>query len=305
MIAAVALVVLVPTLTVLAVRHQHHSQPAAAGVSTNPADLVGVEWQLIRSADAKGVSQPAPTGVLQQLLSFDGEGGISFTVNCNSAGGDVKLSRGKLAVSQTATNTMGCARGGDNSMTLLEAPPAAKVSWQIADHVLTLTAADGRKLIFAVRTSIYPSEYPASTSITIVEGKHGTADYRLSYLPANAKHVWFSLEARDAPGEGWSESGTAQVIGWTGPEPDWNGGCQPIDIAGERYLAGWATANAARVTVRSGKTGSGVTVALHKLTGTGGLQVYGGFVGQAPKGSTVSIYDSRGTLLGKPCPFGV
>jgi heat shock protein HslJ len=302
--AVAALVLLVPAVTVLVVRDQHHAQPAAAaGVSTDPANLIGIEWVLTSYVGADGVSHPAATGAQQQTLRFDMKGGISFTLDCNDAGGAVTLSPSKLVLGQIAITDVGCGRG-DNSMSLLAGPPATTLTWQLADHVLTIASSDGPKLNFAVQTSLFPPESPHSTSITIDEGKRGTADYRLFYMPSPEKNVGFQIEWRDAPGAPWNKDGSAEDVGWTGPQPDWNGGCQPIDLAGERYLAGWATAEAARVSVHT-SAGGDVDVPLHKLKSTGGLQVYGGFIGQAPKGSTVSIYDSKGMLLGRPCPFGV
>jgi hypothetical protein len=57
--------------------------------------------------------------------------------------------------------------------------------------------------------------------------------------------------------------------------------------------------------VRNIRTGAIINVPLRQLTNAGGLVAYGGFIGDAPKGSTISVYDAHGTLLGKPCPFGI
>ena len=67
---AAALVLLVPTVTVLAVRH-HHSQPATAmGVSTNPTDLFGIEWQLTSYTGKDGVTRDFTSGRVKTFGKF-------------------------------------------------------------------------------------------------------------------------------------------------------------------------------------------------------------------------------------------
>jgi hypothetical protein len=224
----------------------------------------------------------------------------NYVPGCNYVSATVTITPGVIVVGPPGSTLMAC-----NEVEAMRMLSSATLTWQITNHVLTIASGDGQKLVIVVRPSIYPSNYPGSPAITIAEGHIGTADYRFYYVPARDMYVGLNFESRGAPGEPWGSSGVSEQVGWTGPQPDWNGGCQPVTIGHNRYLTGWATQDAAKVTVHNIRTDADVDVPLHQLTDTGGLVAYGGFIGDAPRGSTVSIYNADGKLLGKPCPFGL
>jgi heat shock protein HslJ len=213
LLSAIAVAVLgIPILTVAVIRSDRPSRDASQTprVSTDPRDLVGVEWLLSKYVTASGVTQQARTGRGEATLRFDGKGHLDYIPGCNQAGGAVSISPGRLEIGRTQITLVACAEV--EAMYMLS---RATLSWQIIDHVLTIAKDDGRKLIFVVRPSIYPSAYPGSSAITIEAGEIGTANYRFYYGPAHGKYVSLGLEYRTAPGAPWGVSADFRGAGWT------------------------------------------------------------------------------------------
>jgi heat shock protein HslJ len=198
LLSAIAVAVLgIPILTLAVIRSDRPSRDASptSQVSTDPRDLVGVEWLLSKYVTASGVTQQARTGRGEATLRFDGKGHFDYIPGCNQADGAVSISPGRLEIGRTVITLVACA--DVDAMHMLS---RATLSWQIIDHVLTIAKDDGQRLIFVVRPSIYPSDYPGSSAITIEEGKIGTANYRFFYVPAHGKDIWLGFEYRTAPG---------------------------------------------------------------------------------------------------------
>lgn len=118
----------------------------AAEATTPPAsdsDLVGTRWRLVRIEQADG-DTVSMTGVGRRraLLTVE-RGSIGFDTTCNTGGGNAKVVRDQLHLSQVFTTQRACLDDrGEIEKAVLAVLGQPRVDWEITDTRLRLTVGD-------------------------------------------------------------------------------------------------------------------------------------------------------------------
>ena len=294
--AAITLILILAGLAVATTRTTGHLAVPPAGSSTDPADLIGVDWLLSQYVTPDGVTH-ASHATSAAGVSFSATNQFGFTDGCNDYGGSIAISAGTLTIGDLAGTLVGCPRE----------PPIVEVlqhevTWYITRRVLTITAHSGEQLIFVVRSSPYPSVYPGSTAVAFLSGHKGTAIYRLYYKQTEPGSFYLTGDLRQSPQRQWQGiGGGEQKIGWRGPVPDRLQGCYAATFARDRFTTGWATAKTKRVVVRNSRDTTVTDIPLYDLPGTGNLRVFAGFTHHLQGVTTIHAYDAAGKPLGPGC----
>lgn len=266
-------------------------------LDADPAGLVGIEWQLASLRDHG--KRWGGLAEYDAVLRFDGRGHVSGNDGCNFFGRAVEIRDGELDVGGGMQTLMGCLGPRyELSKVVGTALREGTVSWFVQQEHLYLGEREAVRLVYRVRPSIYPSDQAGSGLLTIIAGQHGTGDYRLTYR-AGGGSVALDFESRDAPGAGWGFAGMQEESTWHGPEPN-PMLCMHSNVGTDRFVFGLITSAVDRIVFRRPDTGDEVELPIHPLEDAGNFSAYGDFVGDPPRGSTVSAYDRDGHLLGPP-----
>ena len=154
--AVAALLLAIPVGSVVAIRAgSHHATVASA----DPSELYGTSWTLSRyvtldPSTGKIVSESVASTSAAPTLQFTGRDGYHYFA-CTEVTGLVNILTGVLEFKSGSSNLVGC-RSSDarvnaeiTGMSLLSVQP---LNWQISDHLLTISAADGQQLTFVSGT---------------------------------------------------------------------------------------------------------------------------------------------------------
>ena len=296
--AAITILVILAGLGVATTRTTGHLAVPQAGSSTDPADLIGVDWLLSEYVTPDGVTHASHSQPRAAGIGFSETKLLGITDGCNSQSAPLTLSPGRLSIGELSSTTMGCPAE----------PPIDEVlgdgylSWQITGHMLTIAALDGQRLIFVVRSSPFPSVYPGSDAVPFASGHRGNAIYRLYYTQFAPGSFDLTGDLRQSPHREWQRIGGGQQnIGWRGPVPDRLQGCSASTFAGDRFVEGWATSLTKRVVVRNSRDSTVTEIPIYHLPGTGNLRVFAGFTHHLQGVTTLSAYNAAGKPLGAPC----
>lgn len=114
----------------------------------------------------------------------------------------------------------------------------------------------------------------------------------------NDSRIALLLEYRDSPDDGIRESFTTLTPERQGPQPD-PMSCMNAVVDDDRFIAGLASGDVARMTFRLLGTDREVDLPLYRLAGTP-VRVFGGLVGDPLPGSQIVAYDAVGAEMGPP-----
>ncbi|MEP7020974.1 MAG: META domain-containing protein [Pseudonocardiales bacterium] len=132
---------------------------AAPPPTTDPKAVVDVGWRL-SAVTQDGPNSSSGTSVAADApLKFDGHGRFTFSDGCNSGGGVVTVTAGKMAFSGHVSTLIACPGIDPVQTRVISRMFDAEVSWSIKDGQLTITKAGVGSLTYA-----QPSALPSTGS---------------------------------------------------------------------------------------------------------------------------------------------
>ncbi|PZS31289.1 MAG: hypothetical protein DLM58_12020 [Pseudonocardiales bacterium] len=122
---------------------------AAPPPTTDPKAVVAVGWRL-SAVTQDGPNSSSGTSVAADVpLKFDGNGRFTASDGCNSGGGAVTITAGKMVFSGYVSTRMACTNVDATQMRVFAKIFDGEVSWAIKDGELTITKAGVGSLIYA------------------------------------------------------------------------------------------------------------------------------------------------------------
>jgi heat shock protein HslJ len=259
---------------------------AAYDCDVGQPPLVGTEWQLVSYQDPGEISPVAVQA--DSILSFSAAGRF-IAHACNRIGGTAQIDAETIVFGQSASTRMGCVGEPavlDLKVTATLRGPAA---WSIRDSLLTVTAADGRVLVYRVRPSIYPS----LTARTILAGDRAGGHFRLA-VEGQPDRPFLIFEEHTATGERWGSSGIAS------PGPDDRLASHVMEaghLGGETFVVTWATPRVGKVTIRPTDAAAETHLTFHPVPESP-LRIAGAWIADlSPGDSRITFYDHTGNVL--------
>jgi Heat shock protein len=108
-------------------------------------NLQGTSWQLVSYGSADQLT-PAVTGV-ETSLTFGKDGQVNGNLGCNSFSGSYSIKEGKIVFGSLIATMMACPDAQMSQESAAFKALNSTVSYELGSGSLTITAADGTRLI--------------------------------------------------------------------------------------------------------------------------------------------------------------
>ncbi|MDG4826929.1 META domain-containing protein [Asanoa sp. WMMD1127] len=252
-----------------------------ASAPPNADRLAQVEWRLTEIVEPSRSWQPPADAEVR--LRFDGAGGWSGE-SCNHYQGSVLVDGATLSFSGGAGTDMFCSGVSRTLEQAFLGMMRGDTGWLVEAGELRLDQSDGWGLRFRVVDQLYPGR-----GITpLLQGHHGTAEYRLGWS-ACTPEICLQADWRVAPGKPWSTAGRADS------RPSLSR--IQADLGGVALVAAVAPRAAARVVYRPAPTGVPVDLTLFDIPGVSMGRVSAGLVERPSGTSSWTALDRQGRPL--------
>ena len=257
----------------------------AAPRAVEDVPLTRTEWRLVELTRDGGV----PVAVtVESTLRFDGAGFAAHACNYVHGGATVDGTEIDFAGTRVSTQ-MGCHGAEQAVQDAFHAVAHGRVTWEVDGSRLWLRAPGRGTLAYEARDN---DAYPTAGAYSVLTGERNGWRYRLAATGGTVVDA-LVFETRPAPGEVWR---TATVAAPSADERAM-GMLATGEIAAERFVVGFAPPGTVRVTHEPAPGRAVVTLTVRADVPGARWPVFGGFVAEHSRASTITAYAADGRVL--------